>query len=889
MPFRPKLSIPKLSRLEVEFSNVPQTMIPSRGLARAALFAPRRSATSFLLRQRINQHTIRRQPLNRAWITTANPGDLASIPPIASSEDGADKSGHISTDSNEAILFFDNIFPLKLSSVLVRPWKSDHDVSDLLKRFETSSLGVLDPIRLVKTAIPEDLPIRVTEILPRLKDGGAYVKFKYNANIDPAEIEAQLGKRLREKPIKPWFSIFRPVNARLVQGTPWLEDLYRYPTSFVKIEFVPPSPGITPEELPEETLYTLFRKYGKIADIVPQPTDSKITPRYAHIQFPVTRDAITARNCMHGFIVNEILGGGTKGTKLRLSFEKRVKAHSIWNWLSNHPRIVVPVVAALLAGLSVLIFDPIREFFIKLHIQHSLEFKDSRIYKWFKKQSGNFGLIHKSKNDDGLEEVWNHRRDAIVEVQGWLDETSDTFIVITGPKGSGKVEMVMDQALEGRKNVLKVDCRRIVEARGEAGTIKHLAMAVGYRPVFSWANNISSMIDLAVQSTTGVKAGFSETLESQLNKIMQTTTGALKDVAVSSRSKKDSDYKLSEDAWLEAHPERRPVVVVDNFLHKGEENSIIYDKIAEWAATVVQNNVAHVIFLTTDTAYSKPLDKALPDRIFRTVSLGDLAPEVAKNFVLSRVKDQLADDEKARKELGDDAPPAKAPIPRTNMRELDQCIGTLGGRLTDLEFLARRLRTGQSPKQAVDEIVSETATDIVRIFLLGKPSDIDGKNFSSQQAWHLVKSLAKNPKLRYNEVLLSTPFSSAAPAGSNADAAIDSLVSTELIAVKTYQGRPMTITASKPLHQAAFTVLLQDRVLSAKMDYDTLNDACKAEARSIEKVENELALLGTMPRQPGETAGRITFLLRKLEASQAKIAKWDDEMIALKKLLSEEF
>ncbi|KAF5678888.1 mitochondrial escape 2 [Fusarium heterosporum] len=810
---------------------------------------------------------------------------------ISSNDNGngsASEEGHITKDSNEAILFFDNIFPLKLSSLLVRPWKSDSDVSDLLRRFETSSLGILDPIRLVKTAIPEDLPITVTEILPRLKDGGAYVKFKYDAPIDPAEIEAQLLKRLKERPIKPWFSIFRPVNARLVQGTPWLEDLYRYPTSFVKIEFVPPTPGTTPEELPEETLYTLFRKYGKIADIIPQPTDSKITPRYAHIQFPVTRDAITARNCMHGFIVNEMLGGGKNGTKLRMSFEKRVKAHSVWNWLSNHPRVVIPVVAALIAGFSVLIFDPIREFFIKLHIQHSLEFKDSRIYKWFKKQSADLGLSSKSKGDS-LEEVWNHRRDAIDKVQGWLDETSDTFIVITGPKGSGKVEMVMDQALEGRKNVLKVDCRRIVEARGEAGTIKHLAMAVGYRPVFSWANSMSSMIDLAVQSTTGVKAGFSETLESQLNKITQTTTGALKDVAVGSRSKRDSDYRLSEDAWLEAHPERRPVVVIDNFLHKGEENSIVYDKLAEWAATVVQNNIAHVIFLTTDTAYSKPLDKALPDRLFRTISLGDLAPEVAKNFVLSRLKDQIAAEEKVRQEMGDEKT-KEVLVPRPNMLELDHCIDTLGGRLTDLEFLARRLRLGQSPRQAMDEIVSETATDIARIYLLGKPSEIADKKFSSQQAWHLVKSLATNPKLRYNEVILSAPFSSAAPAAaSNADAAIESLVSADLIAVETYQGRPMAIKAGKPLHQAAFSVLLKDRVLRAKMDYDVLNDSSKAEARSIDKVENELALLGTLPRQTGETAGRINFLLRKLEDSQAKIAKWDKEMTTLKKLLSMEF
>ncbi|RSL90218.1 hypothetical protein CEP51_000820 [Fusarium floridanum] len=873
-------------------------MIPSRGgLATAALLPARRSLPSSprplglglaaVSHFRHFDQSVVRRPVSRVWeSTTVNP-DAAAVPPQAS-EEGADTSGHIITHSNESILFFDNIFPLKLSSVLSRPYKTDYEVTDLLKRFETSSLGILDPIRLVRTAIPEDLPIKVTEILPRLKDGGAYVKFRHDANIDPADIEAQLAKSLKERPIKPWFSLFRPVNARLVQGTPWLEDLYRFPSNLVKVEFVPPTPGTAPEELPEETLYTLFRKYGKIADIIPQPTDSKVTPRYAHLGFPVTRDAIMARNCMHGFIVNEALGGGNSGTKLRLSFEKRVKAHSVWNWLTSHPRIVIPVIAALVAGLSVLIFDPIREFFIKLHVQHSLEFKDSKIYKWFKKQTGNFGLIGKKKSNDGLSEVWNHRRDAIEKVHGWLDETSDTFIVVTGPKGSGKVEMVMEQALEGRKNVLKLDCRRIVEARGEAGTIKRLAAAVGYRPVFSWANSMSSMIDLAVQSTTGVKAGFSETLESQLNKILQTTTGALKDVAVSSRNKKDSDAKLSEDAWLEAHPERRPVIVVDNFLHKNEENSIIYDKIAEWAATVVQNNVAHVIFLTTDSAYSKPLAKALPDRLFRTVSFGDLAPEVAKNFVLSRLKDQIAAEEKVRQEEGDDA--EKRPMPRLNMMELDQCIDTLGGRLTDLEFLARRLRTGQSPKEAMEEIVSETATDIVRMFLLGKPSDIEGKKFSSQQAWHLIKSLAQNPNLRYNQILLSAPFASAAAAGAtDADAAIDSLASAELIAVQSYQGRPMTITAGKPLHQAAFSVLLHDRVLRAKMDYDILNDSSKAEARSIDKVENELALLGSLPRQTGETAGRITFLLRKLEDSQAKIAKWDREMTELKKVLSEEF
>lgn len=50
----------------------------------------------------------------------------------------------------------------------------------------------MDPIRMVKNAIPEDLPIKVTEVLPRLKDGGAFVKFKYPSNLDRFQIESKL-------------------------------------------------------------------------------------------------------------------------------------------------------------------------------------------------------------------------------------------------------------------------------------------------------------------------------------------------------------------------------------------------------------------------------------------------------------------------------------------------------------------------------------------------------------------------------------------------------------------------------------------------------------------------------------------------------------------------
>jgi hypothetical protein len=186
--------------------------------------------------------------------------------------------------------------------------------------------------------------------------------------------------------------------------------------------------------------------------------------------------------------------------------------------------------------------------------------------------------------------IWDDRKPNITQIQNWLLESADTFIIVQGPRGSGKRELVLDQALKHRKNTLLIDCKPIQEARGDSATICAAAAEVGYRPVFSWMNSISGMVDLAAQGTTGVKTGFSETLDTQLGKVWNNTATALKQIALESRKKDDKDAHLSDDEFLEAHPERRPVVVIDNFLHKSQENPLVYDKIAEWyVQTIVVN------------------------------------------------------------------------------------------------------------------------------------------------------------------------------------------------------------------------------------------------------------------------------------------------------------
>lgn len=78
-----------------------------------------------------------------------------------------------------------DLFPLKLSYLLAPLWKSE---TQLVSQFESSRLGIANPAQVVKRAT-KDLPLRITEIIPRIKDGGAFVKFTYEGEASPAEIE----------------------------------------------------------------------------------------------------------------------------------------------------------------------------------------------------------------------------------------------------------------------------------------------------------------------------------------------------------------------------------------------------------------------------------------------------------------------------------------------------------------------------------------------------------------------------------------------------------------------------------------------------------------------------------------------------------------------------
>lgn len=324
------------------------------------------------------------------------------------------------------------------------------------------------------------------------------------------------------------------------------------------------------------------------------------------------------------------------------------------------------------------------------------------------------------------------------------------------------------------------------------------------------------------------------------------------------------------------------MVVIDNFLHKSNDagaNSV-YEKLAEWAAQLTTTNTAHVIFLTTDVSFTKALSKALPDRVFRQISLGDCSPDVAKRYVINHL-DFDAAPAKTTDADGEEHTHLTPSQKREDLSELDAVIGYLGGRLTDLEFFARRIKAGETPSKAVREIVDQSASEILKMFLLLNGGE--DKAWTTAQAWTLVRNLASNETLRYNEILMDSAFAS------SGDKALQALEQAELISVQSSNGRPYSVKPGKPVYQPAFQRLVADNVLRARMELGLLSDAIAGENKTVDKCEQELRLIGELPRQPPELAERTRWLLNKIQGSQRKIMGLEKDSADLKKVLQTEF
>lgn len=461
-------------------------------------------------------------------------------------------------------LFVDSIFPIQLGIWDIRHFFARHRKDQIMASLQAT----MDQIHTSG--------FRVEKIEPRMKDGGAFVKFKYT-ELTQAEgsdvpleetpsLEAEIKKRVHEiGGIETWMGN-KGGDVWLVRGKPWKEDMRRYAANTVKVYFEGP-------DIYQETLYALMRPYGQVADItnpVPVPAG---TLRFSTVQFSSPRSATRAHNCVHGFTLVDdpaIAGQSSSGKPTRLAtvYERKLKWQSAKDWIGGHPRIVGPIVLFLIGTLSYVIFDPIRTIAVQAKVMEWLDYKEFRVIKWlrhntldripfFRKQDSKSGS---PASTGASESLWQDRKEAEHALRSYLHEIPSTIAFVHGPQGSGKTSMLNRALKNANRRTLVIDCEPLNKARSDADVINGLAQQTGYWPVFTWLNNFTNLLDLASVGLIGQKTGLASSVETQLKEILEVVGNALK--GVSARHKEiERTKELARN--LTEHAEKKKSDVAD--------------------------------------------------------------------------------------------------------------------------------------------------------------------------------------------------------------------------------------------------------------------------------------------------------------------------------------
>ncbi|GAC92454.1 potential mitochondrial maintenance protein [Pseudozyma hubeiensis SY62] len=801
-------------------------------------------------------------------------------------------------------LYFDTVFPIRLGF-----WDIRYMLASLEKR------SVLDR---VKASLPPDQSVgygfKVIGAEERMKDGGAFVTFSYREDPNEKNEESlnNIEKRLKSgvrRVFNPLLFFLGTPGVHVVRGKPFREDMNIFPATriFVKLEGGDAS---------EEQLWQTLRPYGRIVSIV------KEKPSEALVTFSRIRGATSARNCAHGLEL-------PNGARFIITFRSMLRSKQAWDWITNHPRLVFPLVAFLIGGISYMVFDPVREFMVESKVHNTFSLDEYRVYTWLKRNT--VGLFKDTDGDaKGDVDDWWERRQSAETIQEWIREKPSTFVTISGPRGSGKTGLV-GKAITREVQHLVIDCDAIAKtAKNDSLLIDALANETGYWPVFSWLSSINSMIDLAAVGLIGSKAGFATPTDAQLKQILGVTTNALnhineqtqKRIAKAEKARLAAEKKLKttsvptpttgltavqnsaaaekesleekasalahntmeslhslvsgDDADADGKKDKKksfdsPVVVIKQFHHKGIKQAILHQVLAEWAAELVTNGIAHVVFVSDNpVGMGKELAKALPNVPFQGIALADAEEDKARSYVFNKLKEMgrlptldSADAKSSPPSYGATASQFQATpaeFAKSNADYTDESRGTtkssepqhasaldeetaswvdkLGGRLTDLETLVQKVSLGQTVESAVQDIISRSVVELRKNAFGDDSGEASSLPWTRSQAWTVVNKLAKTGEISYYG-LLHNEFK-------GNESAIKSLEQAEIISVRHHDGRPSAIRAGRPVMQEAIKRLVGDKVFNDTQTLMANAGAIESAEKSMRTIEAEIADISKM-------------------------------------------
>eukprot|EP00898_Chlorokybus_atmophyticus_P006802 jgi/Chlat1/7122/Chrsp57S06735 len=623
----------------------------------------------------------------------------------------------------------------------------------------------------------------------------------------------------------------------------------RYPSTRLRAELS----GTESALVGEEGLYALLRPFGRLTQ-VELGTMPKEGPRVATVVFQKPEASVAALNCAHRAFVP-----GTESCKVRLSYLPYLRSSIVQDYISKHPRIVVPVFGILLALGTYLVFDPLRIMSIDNRITGRLARKaklsTGQIIEWL--SFDRLRLGHGVGTEDTAVATWQAREQDAQQVAKWLDRAPARPLFLSGPYGSGALDL-LSRVLKDRdtQNVVNIDVRSMLD-RADDEFVTALAASVGFMPGFTFLSYVTSFLDVftpgaAAAKQQGVAAG-------NVIKILDCVDAALERIRTRQINAAAATSQAPAGRDDEAVAAKVPLFVITGFT---EDNA---DKKSHFLYTLVTRlGLARVIFVTDRTSLEKDVASAHPWIALDSVRLADASRDAAVQFVAQHL-DEDADN------LDEDSL---------------QAIAVLGGRFSDLQTLVRSIKAGTPVHEAVAEIVRDAIED-VRSYLFG--TDAQHKKgaakWSQAQLWNVILAMAasKSGEVEYDAMLFNVFKGN--------DDALDSLVRAQLLQVNLQPNKPATLRTGSPVMLEAMRKIAADERLRPGLDLLAASAQLEPLSATISGLENELVKLKDITttatsntwspvgdaRDTQEFAeSRRRFLIARLAETHEKFCKADE-------------
>lgn len=99
------------------------------------------------------------------------------------------------------------------------------------------------------------------------------------------------------------------------------------------------------------------------------------------------------------------------------------RTNVVKDWLVSHPRITIPLLAAIFAGITYAVFDPIRIFFVTSKVTQRFNPQEYAFYRWLRKETWDRLIQPDSIQQSTQSSPWADDFEHTEKLRAWLAES----------------------------------------------------------------------------------------------------------------------------------------------------------------------------------------------------------------------------------------------------------------------------------------------------------------------------------------------------------------------------------------------------------------------------------------------------------------------------------